>query len=120
MFLLYGILFLDNFLEPDHHLTQLQKRLLCGIGFLSIFFGGAEVGFFCSVFLVPTTILIIVLGICASILLSHFAVLLGESFLGNLACRLGTRPLVRGCTGEFPARKSKKTIFGYMYATKIG
>ncbi len=25
-----------------------------------------------------------------------------------------------GCTGEFPARKSKKTLFGSMYATKIG
>jgi hypothetical protein len=30
----------------------------------------------------------------------------------------GSRPSGRGCTGEFPTRKSKKTLFGSTYATK--
>jgi hypothetical protein len=27
--------------------------------------------------------------------------------------------IARGCTGEFPARRMKKNLFGFMYATKI-
>ncbi len=71
-----------------------MQRVLCGIGFLSAFLGGAEIRFFSSVFLVPTTILGIVHGICAPMLLVEVTMLLDMSFLGNLASMLGTRPLV--------------------------
>jgi hypothetical protein len=57
-------------------------------------FGGIEIGFFCSIFLVPTTILGIVHGGHAPMLLAEVAMLLGVSFLGNLAPILGIRPLV--------------------------
>ncbi len=53
------------------------------MGFLSAFLGGAETGFLCSVFLVPTTILCVVRGIRAPMLLTEVAMLLGASFLGD-------------------------------------
>jgi hypothetical protein len=58
--------------------------MLYGIGFLSAHLGGAEIGFFQSVFLVPITILGIVHGIHTHMLLAEVAMLLGASFLGNL------------------------------------
>jgi hypothetical protein len=70
------------------------QKLRCGIGFLPTFRGGAEVGFFHSVFLIPTTILGIVHGICNPMFLAQVAMFLGASFLGNLAHRLGMRSLV--------------------------
>jgi hypothetical protein len=68
--------------------------VLGGIGFLSAFLDGEEIGFFSSIFLVPRTIHGIVRGMHASMLLAEVAILLVASFLGNLAHRLGTRPLV--------------------------
>jgi hypothetical protein len=94
MFLPIGVLFLDCLLKPVHLLAQLRKRVLCRIGVLSAFLGGTEIGFFCTVFLVPTIILGIVHGICTPMLLAEVAMLLGAIFLGNLAYILGTRPLV--------------------------
>jgi hypothetical protein len=94
MFLPFGILLLDCLPEPVHLLAQLHERLLCGIGFLSSFNGGKEIRFFRSIFLVFTTILAIVHGICAPMLLAEVAMHLGASFLGNLAHRLSTRLLV--------------------------
>ena len=64
------------------------------IWFLSAFLSGKEIGFFCSVFLVHTTILGIVHGRCAPMLLSEVAMILGASFLGDSDCRLSTRLLV--------------------------
>ncbi len=42
---LLGVSFLENLLELVQFLAQLRERLLCGIGFLSAFLGGAEIGF---------------------------------------------------------------------------
>ncbi len=53
-----------------------------------------EVGFSHSIFLVPTTILGIVHGICTPMFLAEVAMFLGACFLGNLAHRVGARPLV--------------------------
>jgi hypothetical protein len=77
-----------------HLLAQLREGVLCGIGFLSTFLGSMEIGYFCSVFLVPTTIIGVVHGMRTPMLLAEVAMLLDASFLGNLARILGTRPLV--------------------------
>ncbi len=53
-----------------------------------------ELGFIRSIFLIPTTILGVVCAICTPMLLAEVAMLLGASFLRNLAHRLSTRPLV--------------------------
>ncbi len=55
---------------------------------------GLEVGFFHSIFLKSTTILGIVSGKCAPIFLAQVAMLLGASFLGSPAHRIGARSLV--------------------------
>jgi hypothetical protein len=60
MLLLLGVFFLDHLLKLDQFLAQLRKGLLYGIGFLSAFLSGTEIGIFCSVFLEPTAIMRIV------------------------------------------------------------
>ena len=80
-------------LKPVHLLAQLCKRVLHGIRFLSAFLGGAEIGFFSLVLLVPTAMLVFVCGMHAPMLLAEVAMLLCACFLGNLARILGTRPL---------------------------
>jgi hypothetical protein len=44
-FLGLGALLLDCLLKLVQFLAQLSERLLCGIGFLSAFLDGAEIGF---------------------------------------------------------------------------
>ncbi len=75
--LLFGISFLDNLLELVQFLAQLRKRLLRGIGFLSAFLGGAEIGFLRSVFLEATTIMSIVGRVRIPMFLAQVAMLLG-------------------------------------------
>ncbi len=58
------------------------------------FLDGTEVGFFRAVFLVPMTTLGVVHGMCTPMLLAQVAMLLGTSFLGNPACRIGARSFV--------------------------
>ncbi len=55
----------------------MRERLLRGIGFLSAFLGGAEIGFLRSVFLKTTTIASIVGCVRAPMLLAQVAMLLG-------------------------------------------
>jgi hypothetical protein len=50
MFLLLGVLFLDHLLKLIRFLAQTREGLLSGIGFLSAFLSGAEIGFFRSPF----------------------------------------------------------------------
>ena len=90
---LLGVFFLDHLLELVHFLALLRKRLLCGIGFLSAFLRGAEIGFFRSVFLKPTAISSIVRRECAPMLLAKVAVFLGMSFLWDSDCSFSTRLL---------------------------
>ncbi len=51
-----GVLFLKHLLELVRFLAQLREGLLYGIGFLSAFLSGAEIGFFCFPFLKTTAI----------------------------------------------------------------
>ncbi len=74
---LFGISFLENLLELVQFLAQLRERLLRGIGFLSAFLGGTEIGFFCSVFLKTTTIASTVRHVRAPMLLAQVAMFLG-------------------------------------------
>ncbi len=48
MFPLLGVLFLKHLLKLVRFLAQTRKGLLSGIGFLSAFLSGAEIGFFRS------------------------------------------------------------------------
>jgi hypothetical protein len=93
MFLLLRVLFLDHLLELVHFLALFCKRLLCGIGFLFTFLSGAEIGFFCSVFLEPTAISSIVCRDCAPMLLAKIAMFLGTSFLWDSGTIVSTRLL---------------------------
>jgi hypothetical protein len=77
---LLGVLFLDHLLELVRSLAQLREGLLYGIGFLSSFLSGAEIGFFHSVFLETTAMASIVHRACAPMLLAKVAVFLGTSF----------------------------------------
>jgi hypothetical protein len=93
MFLLLGVLFLDHLLELVHFLALLCKRLLCGIGFLSAFLSGAEIGLFRSLFLDTTAIASIVCCVRAPMLLAKVAVFLGTSFLWDSGVVVSTRLL---------------------------
>ena len=93
MFPLLGFFFLDHLLKLVQFLAQLRQGLLHGIGFLSAFFRGTEIGFFCSVFLELTAIMSIVHHVRAPMLLSKVAVFLGLSFLWDSGCGFSTRSL---------------------------
>jgi hypothetical protein len=77
MFPLLGALFLDHLLELVRFLAQLHEGLLCGIGFLSAFLRGAEIGYFRSIFLKTTAIASIVCRVRAPMLLAQVAMFLG-------------------------------------------
>jgi hypothetical protein len=49
--------FLKSLLQTVQFLAQLGEWLLRGIGFLTSLLGGAEIGFYRSVFSIPTAIL---------------------------------------------------------------
>jgi hypothetical protein len=91
MFPLLGVFFLDHLLELVRFLAQLREGLLYGIGFLSAFLSGTEIGFFCSVFLETTAIVSIVHGVRAPMLLAEVAVFLGTSFLWDSGTVVSTR-----------------------------
>jgi hypothetical protein len=65
-----------------------------GITFSSVFLSGMEIGFLISVLFKPTTIMSIVHGIHAPMLLAQVTVLLKADFLGNPGRRIGTRELL--------------------------
>ncbi len=90
--LLPGVPFLQHLLKLVQFLAQLRERVLGGIGFLSAFLGGAEIGFFCSVFLKTTTIAGIVCCVRAPMLLAQVAVSLGR-YLFRDSGTLSTRSL---------------------------
>ena len=74
---LLGISFLENLLELVQFIAQLGDRLLHGIGIISAFLSGAEIGFFRSVFLETTAIASIVRRVRAPMLLAQVAMFLG-------------------------------------------
>ncbi len=63
--------FLKHLLKLVRFLAQLRKRLLYGIGFLSAFLSGEEVGFFRSAFLETTAIARIVCRARAPMLIAR-------------------------------------------------
>ncbi len=75
---LLGVFFLEHLLELVQFLAQLRERLLRGIGFLSAFLCGAEIGFFRSVFLKTMAIVSIVRRVRAPMLLAKVAMFLGS------------------------------------------
>ena len=87
---LLGVFFLDHFLKRVQFLAQLREGLLYGIEFLSTFLSGAEIGFFCSVFLKPTAISSIVHCVRAPMLLAKVAVFLSMSFLWDSGTSFST------------------------------
>ena len=93
MFPLIGVFFLDHLLKLVQFLAQLLKGLLYGIGFLSAFLSGTEIGFFRSVFLKPTAITSIVHCVCAPMLLANIPVFLGTSFFWDSGAIVNTRLL---------------------------
>ncbi len=86
--LLQGLLKLFNFLG------QLQEVMAYGIIFLSAFLSGTEIGFLLSILFEPTTIMSVVHGIRAPMLLAQVAVLLKTDFLRNPGHRIGTRAFI--------------------------
>jgi hypothetical protein len=66
----------------------------CRIGFLSAPLGGAEIGFFRSVFLILMTIFRVVRSMRIPMFLAEVAMLLGANFLQDAGRRLSTRLLV--------------------------
>jgi hypothetical protein len=109
-------LFLEHLLELVHFLAQLCEGLLRGIGFLSAFLGGAEIGFFCSVFLKTTATASIVHHVRAPMLLAQVAMFLGTYLFwdsGTFSIRLLRTLLLAvqrflvarrvGLLGSFPA-----------------
>jgi hypothetical protein len=93
MFPLLGVLFLDHLLELVQFLAQLREGLLYGIGFLSAFLRGTEIGFFRSVFLETTAITSIVRRVRAPMLLAKVTVFLGTSFPWDSGIVVSTRSL---------------------------
>ena len=77
---LLGVLFLDHLLKLVRSLAQLREGLLYGIGFLSAFLGGTEIGVFHSVFLKTTAMTSIVRRVRAPMLLAKVVVFLSTSF----------------------------------------
>jgi hypothetical protein len=94
VFLGLGALFLYCLLKLVQFHAQLRKRLLTGIGFLSAFLGGAEIGFFCSIFLILVTVSCIVHSMRTPMLLAEVAMLLGASFFGDSDSSISTKSLV--------------------------
>jgi hypothetical protein len=84
MFPLLGVLFLDHLLELVQFLAKLREGLLRGIGFLSAFLSGAEIGFFCSVFLETTAIARIVHCVRAPMLIARLQCFSVRAFFGTL------------------------------------
>jgi len=89
---LLGVSFLENLLELVQFATQLGERLLRGIGILSAFLGGAEIGFFRSVFLETMAIASIVRRVRAPMFLAQVAMFLC-TYLFQDSGTLSTRSL---------------------------
>jgi hypothetical protein len=75
---------LESLLQLVQFLAQLGERLFCGIGFLTCFLGGAEIGFCRPIFLVLAAIFGSMRSMRAPIFLAQLARLLEMDFLGNL------------------------------------
>jgi hypothetical protein len=93
MFPLLGVFFLDHLLELVQFLAQLRKGLLYGIGFLSAFLGGVEIGFFRSIFLETMAIARIVRRVRTPMLLATVALFLGTCFPRDSGTVVSTRLL---------------------------
>ncbi len=75
-----GVLFLGHLLELVRFLAQLNEGLLYGIGFLSAFLSGVEIGFFRSVFLETTATVRIVRCACSPMLIARSQCFLVRAF----------------------------------------
>ncbi len=85
--------FLKSHLQTVQFLAQLDKRLLCWIGFLTCFLGGMEISFYRPILFVPAAILGSMHRMCAPIFFLKLAGLLKTDFLGNPHHGSSTGPL---------------------------
>jgi hypothetical protein len=97
----------QRFLKFLDFLSELRKVMIYGIIFLTAFLSGAEIGLLFSVFLKPTTLMCVVHGKHAPMLLAQVAMLLKANLLRHTDRSLGTRvflpflALVRRLLGRF-------------------
>ena len=99
-------------LLEDRMAYDMREGLLYGIGFLSAFLSGAEIGFFRSVFLETTAMASIVRRVRAPMLLAKVAVFLGMSFLrdsGTLPVPGRYVPFLSLCEG-FSSREATDSL----------
>jgi hypothetical protein len=107
-FLTFLARLLQHFLEFLDFLSELREVILYGIVFLTAFLSGAEIRLLLSVFLKPTTLMCVVHGKRAPVLLAQVAMLLSKAnLLRHMDRSLGTREflpflaLVRRLLGRF-------------------
>ncbi len=84
VFLTFLTRLLQRFLELLNFLGEPRKIMVYGITFLSASLSGAEIGFLLFILFKPTTIMCVVGGICAPMILAQVAMLLKADFLGTL------------------------------------
>ena len=107
MFLTFLARLLQCFLKLLNFLGELRKVMVYGITFLTALLSGGEIRFPLSFFFKPTTLTIVVRGICAPMLLAQVAMLLKANLLWHTNRSLGTRAflpflaLVRRLLGRF-------------------
>ncbi len=89
--------FLITFLSLSNFLLNCAKDCFKRIGFLSAFLSGAEIGFFCSVFLETMSIASIVRRVRASMFLAQVTVFLGTHLLRDSGFMVSTRSLCTFC-----------------------
>ena len=107
-FRLLGVFFLDHLLELVHFLALLRKRLLCGIGFLSAFLSGAEIGFFRSVFLEMTAFTRIVRCVHALMLIARLLCFSVQAFWDCGQYQVATYLFY--CCAKVSRRKKRRTF----------
>ncbi len=98
---------LQRFLELLGFLGELHEVMVYGITFFTALLSGVEIGFLLSIFFEPMTLMCVVHGICAPMLLAQVAMLFKANLLGHPNSSLGTRAflpfltLVRRLLGRF-------------------
>ncbi len=90
-FLTFLARLLQRFLEFLNFHSELREVMIYGIVFLAVFLNGAEIGLLLSIFLKPTTLTCVVLGLCPPMLLAQVAMLLKANLLRHTYRSLGTR-----------------------------
>jgi hypothetical protein len=108
-FPLLGVLFLKHLLELVRFLAQLHEGLLYGIGLLSAFLSGAEIGFFRFPFLETTVIARIVCRAHAPMLIARSQSFLIRTFWDCGQYQVATYLFY--CCAKVSRRKKRRTFW---------